>query len=114
MSLFDDHSYLRNHPHATEVEAAQRALGRSGSQRVKILEVIISKGEYGATDDECALALGMMPPRVATRRLELEEGGWIVKTSEVRKTRTGSSAIVWRATEKAVLELKKRKESEAE
>lgn len=100
------HAYLRNGARSTERRAAVAALGRSGSQRHQVAEFIASRGTYGAIDDEVARALGLMPPRVATRRGELTDGGWVEVNGQERKTRSGQDAAVWVATDKTHQALK--------
>lgn len=51
----------------------------------------------GLTDDQLAELMGRRPTSAGKRRLELVEAGLIEATAERRPTRTGSSAIVWRA-----------------
>lgn len=102
---------------STERAAALAHAPRAGTQRAKLLEWISSAGVVlsGFTDDEAARALGRNPARLASRRKELLDGGWVepvlatdpqapsdgtgtyegllVKT---RITRQGTPAVVWR------------------
>lgn len=99
-SVSDPHTQVRHNARPTERRAAQAALGGSGSQRFAIAAFIASQGGYGATDDEVACALDMMPPRVATRRGELLKGQFIQDGGTHRKTRNDQDALVWVMTHK--------------
>lgn len=87
------HAYLSINARGTSREAADKALGRSGSQRRRVYEFIVSTG--GATDEELAEALGMNPSSVRPRRLELITAGFIRESGRTRKTASGTPAIVW-------------------
>lgn len=115
----------RRHDHATSNAAARDVAPRTGSQRRRALAHIVAAGEHGATTDEViavlertASVLSRRPPAVngvARRVTDLLEAGAIEEArcngtchhercdgSHVltRKTRHGSDAIVWVATDK--------------
>lgn len=100
--LTQPHAFVQRNARPTSIKAAQAVLGRTGSQRVRILQQIVSRGQDGAIDDEVAQVLDMMPPRVASRRAELASGGWIETNGKERKTRMGQDAAVWVVTQKGL------------
>lgn len=79
----------------TQRAAAVMAYPASGTQRAKVLDFIDSSGEYGATDEEIQVFLGMNPSTQRPRRVELVEGGWIEDSGRRRKTRSRRDAVVW-------------------
>jgi len=89
------HAWVRRDARPTETAAAARAAPRSGTQRMAVLHAVASAGDHGATDDEIAQVSGIIPPRVASRRKELLDGGWVRDSGATRPTRTGADAIVW-------------------
>lgn len=78
---------------------------RSGSQRARVLAVLVERGDRGATDfelwDACRDGAGAPKyPHVAgTRRKELCDRGLVEETEDRRPTDTGSLATVWRITD---------------
>lgn len=94
------HAYVRRDAHQSEKQAAAAVLPRSGTQRAAVLAAIAA-GANGATDWEVSQTIGLMPPRVATRRLELVEQGWISDSGLRRPTPSGVEAIVWKLTDAA-------------
>lgn len=96
---------LRSEPHETERAAADASKLRNASRKKQVLRVVAAATEagHGVTDDEIALVLNdpnVPAPRVATRRGELVEMGWVeAMTVEgliaTRATRTGQQAMVW-------------------
>lgn len=95
LSLDDAHVYVSKTAQPTSVEAAQKALGGSGSQRRRVFDVIRVCKERGATDNEIAEALDLDGNSVRPRRKELEEMGMIRNSGKTRNTRSGSNAIIW-------------------
>ena len=93
--LYPPEAKLRKDPHATEVEAAQRALGTSAAKRVALWRWLLDRGDRGATDEETADGLGWGLNTVRPRRLECRERGYVMDSGEHRKTASGSRAIVW-------------------
>lgn len=58
---------------------------------------ILRQHPAGLTDDALAVLMDRRPTSAGKRRLELLERGLVERTNERRPTRTGSTAIVWRA-----------------
>lgn len=84
----------RDHPD-TSLDAAYRALGRSGTCRRRILYALRMSP---MTDEEMQFHLRMSPNTQRPRRLELVRGGMVVATDERRRGMSGASSIVWQAT----------------
>ncbi len=95
----DPHVFLPAQPRPTQVEAAGRALPRSGSQRSKVLAAIQASYDLGMTDEEIGIRLGLDGNSVRPRRKELEDAGLIVDSGEKRPTASSTKAIVWVAAE---------------
>jgi len=101
------HSYLRSNPHVTEVMAADVSALRNSRRKKQVLHVIARAMPNGVTDDGVAIVIDdpiLPPPRVASRRLELQETGWVKVMVEegnevYRPTQAGSLARVWILTE---------------
>jgi len=89
------HTIVRAHAHKTEADAAQKALGASGSQRRRVYDYIVYMGIYGATDEELQEALSLRVQSETPRRNELERAGFITNSGRTRPTSSGSQAIVW-------------------
>lgn len=77
------------------------AYPRTGTARRGVLEYLVSRGEFGATDEEIQDALAMNPSTERPRRVELVEGGWVHDGGARRLTSSGSPAVVWELTRKA-------------
>ena len=77
--------------------AAEKALPKSGSKRRAVYDFIISRGFYGATDDEIQEALGMEGNTVRPTRGGLVEDGFIEDRGITRKNKHGNQCIVWKA-----------------
>jgi hypothetical protein len=90
-----DYGQLRRNPHETEVAAAAMQVGRVGTKRRQVYDLIKACGCYGATDDEVMVRIAFSHSNATARRGELVKGGYIVDSGQRRKTRTGSDAIVW-------------------
>ncbi len=107
VSIDKAHSYLRSNPHVTEVMAADVSALKNSRRKKQVLHVIARAMPNGVTDDGVAIVIDdpiLPPPRVASRRLELQESGWVkVMTEEGREiyrlTQAGSLARVWVLTE---------------
>lgn len=90
---------------ATELASAIAVYPRSGTQRRKVLDAIHAAGMAGLTDEEISNSLKMLANTERPRRVELEEGGWIMDSGKKRKTEaSGSDAVVWVLTEKGARE----------
>ena len=90
---------------STSHRAALAAYPRAGSQRERILRAI-AESLAGLTYDEATLATGIVGVSTSTRISELAVGGWIERAGE-RTTSAGGTAVVWKATAKALAALSK-------
>lgn len=86
---------LANNSTDTQQAAGFLALPDSGTLRRAVYDVIAGDN-YGRTDDELELFLGRSHQSVSARRRELVLGNFIVDSGERRRTRRGTTAIVWR------------------
>ncbi len=84
----------RDHP-ATSVDAARRALGRSGTARRRVMHALSFSS---MTDEEMQLLLRMSPNTQRPRRVELVRLGLVQATEIRRPSITGCQSIVWAAT----------------
>lgn len=91
-------AYRRTDPD-TSRQAAKDNQPRRNAQQERILAALAAVGDYGATDDAVAHRVGLPGNTVATRRRELEQLGLVERTTERRRTSSGSTAIVFRVTE---------------
>lgn len=82
-------------PTATQLEAANLALPRSGTARAKLYDLIVEAGERGVTDEEAQWQLGMSANTQRPRRNELMRAGLIKDSGRTRQTRSGARATVW-------------------
>ena len=82
------------HP-PTAQQAASRVLPRSGSDRRRVYDFIVERGEQGATDDELEVALDLPHQTASARRNGLRDDGWLADSGRKRPTRSGADAIVW-------------------
>lgn len=73
------------------------AAGDRTTDRARALAILRAHPE-GLTDDALAELMDRRPTSAGKRRLELVHAGLVEQTDERRATRTGSPAIVWRAT----------------
>ena len=79
----------------TSAAAADSVADTAGNMRRQVWRLINQRGEYGTTDDELEVMLGMRHQTVSARRRELELLDAIHKTPERRKTRSGRTAAVY-------------------
>lgn len=82
----------------TEREAAKLAFPRTGSDRLRVLVLLLDRGDRGATDEEIAEELGLRLYTAAPRRNELKRDGWVEASGDKRPTTTGTPATVWVVT----------------
>jgi hypothetical protein len=86
-----------DHPDTARAAASQ-AWPVAKTQRERVLWAVkFYTGHGGMTDEELQHYLELDPSTERPRRVELVERGLIVDSGERRKTRSGRSAIVWRA-----------------
>lgn len=89
---------------ATSLQAAERALPKSGSRRRALVNILRHRPALGCTDDELEVLLNLRHQTVSAARRTLVIDGWIqpMRTREgtpiVRRTRTGAEAQVWTLT----------------
>lgn len=96
MSTFPDKIGLPYQPHSkTSRKTAEKMIGKVGSARWRIHGRLCELGNRGATDEELQLALNINPSTQRPRRIELLERGLIEDSGMIRKTRSGSKAVVW-------------------
>jgi hypothetical protein len=81
----------------TSLAAADAIKPTADTLRRLVLDFLVLSGKYGATDEEMQLALGMPGNTQRPRRVELAHAGHIVMAPEMRRTRAGRLANVWRA-----------------
>lgn len=80
----------------TSIAAAQVILPKAGTLRRMVYDLIVLRGNAGATDDELQ-RWGLDPSTERPRRCELVEAGLVEDSGHRRKTRSGRLAVVWRA-----------------
>lgn len=83
----------------TSRAAAESIDPHKGTLQWEVLRYIRKMGRYGATADEGAHALDLDSNTYTPRRRELAIMGFIIKSGEKRKTRSGRQAFVWVAHE---------------
>lgn len=76
-------------------EARESNRPKAPVQRAAILSFIRMCGLHGASCDEAEVALGLPHQTCSARFKDLKDEGLIETLGEVRKTRTGSRAIVY-------------------
>jgi hypothetical protein len=79
----------------TSAEAARSILGGIGRLQALVLEVLVARGNIGATDDELEVRLGLKHQTVSARRRELVLKGLARNSGSTRPTRSGRPAAVW-------------------
>lgn len=78
----------------TSKEAA-RSIERHRSRLcLEIYQFIVEHA--GATCDECEVALGLSHQTASARIRDLAKVGELIDSGEIRKTRSGRSAIIWK------------------
>lgn len=85
----------------TSKAAAKRVSKKVENDRAEVLLFIMRQGDHGAIWDETWEPCGLTPTSNG-RITELRDMGLIFDSGRRRKTRTGSSAVVWVATKKAI------------
>lgn len=84
----------------TSVAAAKAIESKSETLRRKVFEFILSRGDYGATDEEMQDLIPMKPNTQRPRRVELQDGKAgreiVIFKQGTRPTKSGSSAAVWK------------------
>ena len=80
---------------STSVAAARSITGAVGRLQALVLEVLVARGNIGATDDELEVRLGLKHQTVSARRRELVLKGLARNSGATRPTRSGRPAAVW-------------------
>ena len=78
-----------------------------GTIRRKVLGYLIALGDVGGTDEEVQRALGLKGSTERGRRKELQDGGFVVDSGQIRQTSSGRCAVVWKATDLATIDAPK-------
>lgn len=97
---------VRRDARETSREAARSVAGTAGDIRTALLRAFIEAGQEGLTDDEGQSRTGINGNSYRPRRVELERLGLVTATALRRRTQTGRSAAVFRATTAAVEEVR--------
>lgn len=79
----------------TSKAAARRIEARRSSLRQRVIDAILVNG--GLTDEEGIRITEMSPSTYRPRRIELVELNAVEDSGLTRKTKSGRSAVVWRA-----------------
>lgn len=79
----------------TSKEAAQGMRKLAPSYEEQVLDFIRAQGLWGATADECLVALGLTHQNGSARVSVLAKKGQIVRTDRKRVTRAGRKAFVY-------------------
>jgi len=83
----------------TSKAAARQIEDYSPTLRHRVYQYVLSKGEYGATDDEICTDLQITHRTGTARRRELELIDAVYKTDQRRQTRSGRTAGVYVAAQ---------------
>lgn len=98
MTLFDaNHVILPRVPTATQIEAAGRALPKTGTQRRRLFDAYLRMYPDGLTDDEATAVTRILPNSLRPRRNELMAEGLVAASEAVRRNRNGNAEIVYQA-----------------
>ena len=84
----------RNHPD-TAVDAAARALPRTGTRRREVFDLIAARG--GMTAEEVGKVLGLPHQSYSAAVSTLARDGWLVDSGRRHLTDAGNPAIIYRA-----------------
>lgn len=81
-------------------DAARRALGKSGTARERIYNVVKNSADYiglgnGLTADEIRIETGLPQNSVAARVCNLAAEGWLIDSGRRRLTSADAMAIIW-------------------
>ncbi len=105
LDILKPHTYSGKTP--TSRKAAANALGKSGTNRYRVMLTIANTGPVGATDDELQAILKMSVNTQRPRRVELVKAGYVKASGYERYVReTDNTAIVWVATPEGLAALR--------
>lgn len=97
LSLYDAQTIGAPHNGTdTSIEAAVAAGREAPARKDAILESLACWREYGQTQDELSIALGLSRQSITGPVNALESEGSIYKTGERRRSRLGGSCAVYR------------------
>ncbi len=92
---------------STSRRAAANALGKSGTNRYRVMLTIANTGNVGATDDELQALLSMSGNTQRPRRVELAKLGYVRPSGRERLVNgTNNTATVWVATPEGLAALR--------
>ena len=91
----------------TSRAAAEMQKAKAPGTIERIYRYLLAQGEYGATDDEIKMALGLLASTAGARRRDLEMMGGCAKSKRRRVTTNGGLATVHVAIKGASLTKKK-------
>ncbi len=103
LSFLDDDYYMYGGetPHRGVETSREATTVKEASRKAKVvLNKIKARSDYGAICDEIVIETGWPNQTVSARFRELEQKGYVFKTSKRRDTSRNRSAIVYRPTEK--------------
>jgi hypothetical protein len=83
---------------ATSHAAAESIELNAGTLRLKVYDFLLEQGPIGATDEEIGECLDMRGNTVRPRRRELQVANHVIDSGLRRLTRSGRSAVVWKAS----------------
>jgi hypothetical protein len=86
-------------PKATRLAAYLDSLADPSNWHDRVLTFLFQQGAYGATNDECEVALGCQFTTAGAVIIRLREEGWVIDSGRTRLTRRGHQAVVWIALE---------------
>lgn len=98
MNLDDNHTLTRNDHGDTPNAAASNVFLKTGQARRRVLEALVYVLKT-ATDEELQDWLCMSQNTQRPRRVELVQLGYVEDSGERRKVKSGSNAVLWRATQ---------------
>jgi hypothetical protein len=91
----------------TQRAAAILVYPKTGIARERVLRNIIESGEFGVIDEDGYRRLRMIQNTYIPRRNELTNDGWIKDSGRRRETAAGAQAVVWVATERALVAIRR-------
>lgn len=98
-TMFDDRAMTIPPPYVpdsdTSHEAAEKIKPHVSRMHAEILDVLRSRADHGATDEEIREALGLRADTARARRCELRDLGRIRDSGHRRPTSSGRAAVVW-------------------
>jgi transcription initiation factor IIE alpha subunit len=79
----------------TSIEALQKVAPLIPSFKKRVLDLMIERGAYGATDQEIETALEISGNTIRPTRMSLLKAGDIVDSGMTRLNHNGNKCIVW-------------------